>query len=301
MVDFRTEERFSIVTSKKSTIYLSALLISFVAASLFFLVFVFFQIQISTMIIVFGVTIFIGSLVSIVLIRTEYMLAINNDYRTRPPIQFIIIFLVTYMLIFFIIPDRFMNQEKTSIYVVTLLAIPPLAITFVLQRVYHTIFIWLINLFGKISPKRILHEEQLKDKIDVKFNEVKRYGGTFSLILISVTIPPDKTERVKQTMLFILFFNILKENIRKTDQLGIMEHGSVACVLSNNNNSVKADLQAKRLVGELERNPLLKKKMNIFNSVFKYSINEFNQSFGEPVDMISKSVEDIRKILAAKS
>jgi hypothetical protein len=301
MVDFRTEERFSIVTSKLSTLYFAAILISFVATSIFFLIFVFFQIPISVQIIVFGIVIFIASAVSIALIRTEYTLAINNDYQRRPPIQFIIIFVVSYILLFISVPDGlFIIQPKSSPVIFTLLAIPTLAITFVLYRLYHTVFIWIVDIFAKISPKRILHNEQIVDKIDVKFNEVKRYGGTFSIILISMKIDPDKAERVKQTMIFLLFFNILKENIRRTDQLGIFENGSAACVLSNNNNYVKAELQAQRLIAELEKNALLKKKLTIFSSEYSHSIVEYAQTFEESKDMINKATEDMRKILTAK-
>ena len=198
---------------------------------------------------------------------------------------------------FLIVPDTFMNQPKTTVPILTLLAIPPLALTFIIRGVHHNVFIFLINLFAKLSPKRILHEDQLLDKLEVKFNEVKRYGGTFSLILISITIPLNMLERVKQTMLFILFFDILKENIRKTDQLGIVENGSVACVLSNNNNLNKADLQSKRLIAELEKNPLLKKKLNLFKSEYKCVIEEFSQNYSEAKEMMAKVTGDMRNAL----
>jgi GGDEF domain-containing protein len=297
MADFKTEERFSIVTSRMSTIYLSALIISFTAASFFFLIFVFSQIDISTTILIFGIVIFLTSFISIVCIRTEYILAINNEYQRRPPIQLAIIFIVSYVLIFIVIPDTFMNMEKGSPVIFSLLAIPPLAIAFLLQRIYHDIFIHLINIFGKISPKRILHKEQITDKIEVKFNETKRYGGTFSIILISITMSRELAERVKQTMLFILFFNILRECIRKTDQIGIFDNGCVACVLSNNNNFPKAELQAQRLVAELEKNPLLKKKLAILHSQYKYAIVEFGESFTELKDMIKKASSGLEKAL----
>ena len=111
----------------------------------------------------------------------------------------------------------------------------------------------------------------------------------------------EKIERVKQTMLFILLFNILKENIRKTDQLGIFEHGAVACVLSNNNSFAKAELQAKRLIAELDKNPLLKRKLDLFKSKYKHAIVEFNQTFAEPQDMIDQSANNIKNALEAKN
>ncbi len=298
MADFKTEERFSVVTSGMSTIYLSALLVSFIAASVFFLVFVFSRIEISTMILWFGIVIFAASFVSIVSIRTEYIIAINNEYQRRPPIQFAVIFLVSYVLIFLVMPGQFMNQQKTSPVVFTLLAIPPLAIAFALRRIYHDVFVRLVKLFAEISPKRVLYKDQMIDKIDVKFNEVKRYGGTFSIILISITMSGELAERVKQTMLFILFFNILRECVRKTDQLGIFDNGCVGCVLSNNNSFTKAELQAQRLVNELRKNPLLKRKLAILHSEYRYSIVEFSQSFAESKDMIEKAASELEKLTA---
>jgi hypothetical protein len=263
---------------------------------MYFLIFIFAQIPINIPVSLVGAGIFCGLLISNLFIRTEFFLAIKNEYKVRPPIQIVIITITAYIILFLITPDRFMNDNKVSLPILTLLLIPSIIGGIIFQRISFTLFALLIKFISKVTAKDIIGENEFKDKLSFKIDEINRHGGIFSLILFTITIAQYAESRIKRSMTFTLFFEILRKNIRKTDILGIFDNGKTAVLLSNGNNLIKAKTQAKRLIGLLEDNQLFIKKLRIYDSKVKAGIAEAKKE-GNMVTLLEKATKALNSVL----
>ena len=176
MTNYRTEENISVITTNISNIIIVSFLLAFVFTSLYFLIFIFSRIAIDLRIIIIGIVIFGGFFISNLFIRTEYFLAVKKDYKARPPIQVLIISVITYFVLFFITPDEFMGGYKLSIPILTLLIVPSAIIGMVSHKVLYHIFIMLIKILSKLYSKDILGEQAFKENIEFKYHELLRHG-----------------------------------------------------------------------------------------------------------------------------
>ncbi|MBN1696785.1 MAG: hypothetical protein JW881_04670 [Spirochaetales bacterium] len=274
MTEYRTEENLSIITVNIVNIIIVSLLLAFLFTNIYFLVFIFLQIKIDITISLVGAGIFCGLFLGNLLIQTEFFFAIKNEYKSRPPLQMLVIIVTAYLILFFITPDRFMNDNKLSLPVLTLLIIPSIISGLIMQQISFTLFALLIKFISRVTTKDILGKGEFEEKLSFKIEEISRHEGIFSIVLFTITIPPFSESRIKRSLTFTLFFEILRKNIRKTDILGIFDNGKTAILLSNGNNLEKTRTQANRLIGLLENNQLFMKKLRVFNSKIKASITE---------------------------
>ncbi|MBN2532247.1 MAG: hypothetical protein JXB88_05115 [Spirochaetales bacterium] len=293
MANKRTEENISIITSRLVTVIIVAFIISILFSNLLLLLFLFFKYANNLNIFLIGLAIFFGSFISMILIKAEFIIAIKNNYKNRPPLQLLVIFLSSYFLLFWILPDSFMGQSKISPVILVLLAIPNLAITMILQGLYYFIFMKIINLFSRMGKKKILNEDAIMEKINVKADEIKRYGGTFSLIMITFFVPRFAVNKLKQTMAFSLFYELIRKCIRKTDYLGICGDGDIAVILSNNSQLEKAEVQARRIVDTLGKNSLLMNKINFYKAEFTTALNEYKPEIKEGDYLFHQTIKKI--------
>ncbi|MBN2533022.1 MAG: hypothetical protein JXB88_09025 [Spirochaetales bacterium] len=300
MTNYRTEENISMITTSFANVIIVSLFISFIFTSLYFLIFISLQIAIDLRILIVGIVIFSVYFISNLFIRTEFFIAVKKDYKIRPPLQILIISVSAYIALFFIIPDRFMESDKVSLPVFVLLTIPSGVIGMVSQKVLYHSFIILIKFFSKIFSKDILGNDAFYENIEFKYHEFLRHGGIFSIILISFTIPKYAASKLKRSLIFTLFFDILRKNIRKTDFLGILENGKTAAILSNGNNAEKAYVQAKRLVNTLKDNQLLMKKLHVYNSIIKSSIIQASKEHESFEKLMENVFAVLHKILQNK-
>lgn len=297
MTNYRTEENISIITTTTINSIIASFFISFIFTSLFFLIFIFSRVAIDLRILIVGIVMFGVYFISNLFIRTEYSIAIKNDYKIRPPIQVLLIAVVAYIVLFFIIPDRFMASNKVSIPVMTLLIIPSGITGMVSQKILYHSFLILIKILTRISSQDILGDDTFSENIEFKYHEFLRHGGLFSIILISFTIPKYAVSKLKRSLIFTLFFDILCKNIRKTDLLGILENGKTAAILSNGNNAEKAYIQAKRLINILKDNQLLMKKLHIYKSRIKSSIIQVNKEYESFQKLMEEAFNALNKAL----
>ena len=242
-----------------------------------------------------GLAIFFVSLISMLLIKTEFLLAIKNDYKRKPPFQALIIFISSYLLLFWILPESFMGQSKTTPIILMLLIIPNIALTIILHALYSFIFIKLLKIITKFGTREILTESDLLEKIKYKTNEIKRYGGTFSLIMITFMVPKFAVNKLQQTMAFSLFYELIRKYIRNTDYLGICKNGSIATVLSNNNNYKKAETQAQRILNTLKKNSILMKKIEVYNAEFASALCENNPELTKENYLYEETIKKIKE------
>lgn len=293
MPDYKTEENMSIITSKPMTVFIVAFIISILFSNLFLLMFLFFKYSISLKIFIAGLVIFLVSLISMILIKAEFFIAIKNDYKNRPPFQVLLIFLSSYFLLFWILPGSFMGQSKTSPVILLLLIIPNIAITVIIHGLYYFVFMKLIKLLSRLGKKEILNESDIMEKINFKTDEIKRYGGTFSLIMITFIVPKFAVNKLKQTMVFSLFYELIRKSIRNTDFLGICENGNIAVILSNNNHLKKAEIQARRIVDALEKNTLLMNKIKVYKAEFTTALSEYNPEIEKGNYLFDQTIKKI--------
>ena len=87
MPDYKTEDNISIITSKPLTVFIAAFFISLIFSNLFLLIFLVFKYTFNLQIFLIGIVIFIISLASMLLIKTEFLLAIKNDYGKQENIN----------------------------------------------------------------------------------------------------------------------------------------------------------------------------------------------------------------------
>lgn len=293
MPDYKTEENMSIITSKPMTVFIVAFIISILFSNLFLLMFLFFKYSISLKIFIAGLVIFLVSLISMILIKAEFFIAIKNDYKNRPPFQVLLIFLSSYFLLFWLLPGSFMGQSKTSPVILLLLIIPNIAITVIIHGLYYFVFMKLIKLLSRLGKKEILNESDIMEKINFKTDEIKRYGGTFSLIMITFIVPKFAVNKLKQTMVFSLFYELIRKSIRNTDFLGICENGNIAVILSNNNHLKKAEIQARRIVDALEKNTLLMNKIKVYKAEFTTALSEYNPEIEKGNYLFDQTIKKI--------
>lgn len=293
MPDHKTEENMSIITSKPVTVFIAAFIISILFSNLVLLMFLLCKYSINLKIFLIGITIFLVSLVSMIFIKTEFFVAIKNDYKHRPPFQVIIIFISSYFLLLWILPETFMGQTKTSPVILLLLTIPNLAITIIIHGLYYFIFMKLIKLLSRVGKKEILTESDIMEKINFKADETKRYGGTFSLIMITFIVPKFAVNKLKQTMVFSLFYELIRKCIRNTDSLGICGNGDIAVILSNNNHLKKAEVQARRIVDTLEKNSLLMGKIKVYKAEFATALSEYKPDIEKGDYLFNQTIQKI--------
>ena len=92
MANYNTESNITIITTNMIHIFIVSLFLSLIFASAYFLILFFSRVDIDLKSIVTGGAIFVASLISNLLVRTEYFLAIKNGYKMKFPLQFSIIF-----------------------------------------------------------------------------------------------------------------------------------------------------------------------------------------------------------------
>jgi hypothetical protein len=112
VTNYRTEENISMITTSTVNVIIVSFFISFILTCLYFLIFIFFRLTINPGVLITGIAMFGVYFISNLFIRTEYFLAVKNDYRIRPPLQILIISVAAYIVLFLIIHDRFMEIQR---------------------------------------------------------------------------------------------------------------------------------------------------------------------------------------------
>jgi len=294
MQNSKIDENMAFITSKPFIIILVTFMISIITLNLFLLVLLLNTYSIDFKHLAIGLSIFLISIASIFLIKVEFIISIKNEYKHRPPLLAIFVFIASYLLLFWVLPNSFMEQPKSSPVILTILAIPALTLAVLLHGFYYHISVKLLKIFTGFKTKKILTEPDFLEKINFKANETNRYGGTFSLIMITFTVPRFAINKLKQAMVFSLFYDLIGKCIRNTDYLGSCGNGNIAVILSNNNTLEKAEVQARRIIDNLQKNSVFMKKIKVYNAELTTALSEYNPDLKKGNHLFEQTIKKIK-------
>jgi hypothetical protein len=290
------EEYIIILTSKPLAIIIAALVVACIYIMIYCTVLYLIGMQPSNTLTIIGIIIFAISSISITLEYAEIQIASRNEDRKHPPIQFFFILIISYIFVFIIVPEYpFVTQAKTHIITLTLLAFPAAAIALVYHRVSKLMFFAIIRNFFKLSESRILDSKTIETQIDNKIDEVKRYGGMFSIIVIFTDEPGSKNKTVYTTLQYHAFLLKIQNNIRRSDLLGIPAKAMYAIVFSNGNDIPKAEIQAARLFDLISKDRKIIPEIKAEKTKVYYGIAQFDKEIVSYKALIEKAQADLGK------
>jgi hypothetical protein len=148
---------------------------------------------------------------------------------------------------------------------------------FFYKGIINYFFINILKVLNRIGRASILGREFFFDLINDKFEEVKRFEKKFSLIMITVKVPEAEREEIKKSLLYPIFFQIIKNNIRDTDSLGICGNGNIAGIVASNCDYNETEKFVKRLIEIFEGNSELRALTESYSSEYKYSVWEYSK------------------------
>jgi hypothetical protein len=274
-INYKTENRLIFISSKFShtliiSFILSLLSIVFLMSTLFIL-----SISINLKIILIITTIFICCFLSTLLIKAEYTFSLNLGLKRKPPFQLMVSIAAIVVLLFLISGIEILDFNK----IIRVLPVSGglLILVFAYKGIINYAFISILKVLSRIGKESILSREYFFDLINFKFQEVKRFEKKFSLIMITIIVPKKDLEEIKKSMLYPVFFQIIKDNIRDTDTLGLCGNGNIAGIIADNCDYNETTRFVKRLTEIFECNANLKKLIRSHSLEFKYSIWEYSK------------------------
>ncbi|MBN1413189.1 MAG: hypothetical protein JW969_20280 [Spirochaetales bacterium] len=290
MASFNTQRDITIITLKTSHNIAATLITSLLFTNVFFLVFLsFFSVGIFTnpVFSLYGAAIFVLSMINGLLIKAEYIIAEKSQFEVKPPLQVLTLLLSTFVMLYFLFPDKYVVDK---IYLIAFIFLMAIAVTPIYYKLYDLTFFLIVKIISKFFSHPIYIKDELYQKIETKFQETKRYGGKFSVLMLSLSMDRTYALKFKQNMIYSLFVEILKSIIRTTDTLGIFNDGTTAGIFSSNNNMQEAEVHAKRLIETLENTSILRDKIKVYQSKVKCGIAEYNENIKDSKEIISNAL-----------
>ncbi|MBN2442748.1 MAG: hypothetical protein JXJ04_15435 [Spirochaetales bacterium] len=295
MPESKTSDNTPVMNFQPLTVFIVAFIISLIVSNLFLLFFLLGSYSFNLRTFLVGSMVFLISMASILLVKAEFLIEAKKDYKRKPPLVIIMIFVSFYFFFLWLLPESIAGQSKTSPEILLVLIIPNLALTILLHFLYKVMFVTLIAVIEQLRSKALLTESDFLEKLEFKIKEIQRYGGTFSLILITFIVPEFALKELKQTQALSLFYKLVQKSIRDTDSLGVCGNGNIAAVLSNNNNQKKALMQTRRIMDTLKKNSLFRKKIEVYHAEFANALSEYSREILTGADLFDKTVEKIHE------
>jgi len=300
-IDYKAFSHICIITAKISAVVLTSLIISLLAANLFIIISFFIGRSIKIESIIYTLTIFLTLFTGCLLIKPEYNLMLNRDLKFRPPFQFFLFLAVFWIIIYFTIPKDFTLLNRYSLPGYGIVSLMALLAAVIVRQFTYLAFSTLLKLITKLTNKRVLDEADFTKELAFRMEEAKRYARKFSLLLVAFTVPEEAKGKIRNRLIMPLFINIIRYKIRGTDILGMIMRGRTAAVISNNNDSDAAEIQAKRIIDALKSNKLLEKKLHVYLSEFKCGIASLQGEQQTPEEMLQSAKLALQDAIESKS
>lgn len=298
MADFnyKSQDDMKILTAGDNHIFLVSGIIAFLFTLFYLLIILLAGGTLTSVQTILYLLIFGGaSFYSNILLKKAYITVIKKDAASRPPYQFSLLAVVISGLVFFGLPDEIPGGMKTEIHIWTFILLASAGIALILSRIYHLLFVILVKMFYRFSIRKIMDKPHFVEMVNHKFNEVKRYQGSFAIVVIGFYIPPKSEKKINEAMILPLLMEILQNNIRTTDAIGVLANGEAAAIISNNNSVEGARNQTERLISSLMNNELLVKKIKPFQTEFKAGISVYDPDFEDAETMILNGVNALNE------
>lgn len=263
------------------------------------------QYKINQTILISIIIFFITSILSNDIINLEYSLVESKELNYKPAFHFILLYIVLFIIGLLNSPEKIHYSRKYFLSKYSLQYLLPfsfviLAVVDPIYLSFRYVFFKFLTWIGKVDYHTIVDAKIFQHNLEVKFSEVKRYGGALSLIVFtSVAYNDNKIANMKngdQRRTNHTLLEIMRCNMRITDVLGSFQGGKIGGILSNTDMSgaVKA---AERIIDILDTHDNLEKYKNKYNLQIKCGISKYSANMKTCNELVDKALDALNLAL----